>query len=132
MFRVICACGRELQHLYSNFNDSHPFKIAKVLNRASSAKAAHQSFSRIHSLQCASFTIHFSSRIRWRIFPITFKLNESLQLQVSGPKVGSRVVVFIFFIKLTFFCFRFSKSVLHSISYSCSMTCNNRFLREYC
>ena len=96
MFRVICACGRELQHLYSNFNDSHPFKIAKVLNRAS-AKAAHQSFSRIYSFQCASFTIHFSSRIRWRIFPITFKPNESLQLQVSWPKVGSRVVVFFFY-----------------------------------
>ena len=132
MFRVICACGRELQHLYSNFNDSHPFKIAKVLNRASSAKAAHQSFSRILSFQCASLTIHFSSRIRWRIFPITFKLNESLQLQVSRPKVGSRVFFCFFFIKLTFFCFRFFKSVLHSISYSCSMTCNNRFLREYC
>lgn len=132
MFRVICACGRELQHLYSNFNDSHPFKIAKVLNRASSAKAAHQSFSRILSFQCASLTIHFSSRIRWRIFPITFKLNESLQLQVSRPKVGSRVFFFFFFIKLTFFCFRFFKSVLHSVSYSCSMTCNNRFLREYC
>ena len=97
MFRVICACGREFQHLYSNFNDSHPFKIAKVLNRASSAKAAHQSFTRIHSFQCASFTIHFSSCIRWRIFPITFKLNKSLQLQVSGPKVGLRVFFFFFY-----------------------------------